>query len=330
MQIKDNITATSNPVNAHPEGPIKVVKLRSEDIFAQNADKLMEPTWVTETKTETPVEAATSIEASATPVQENQNSQVSPASNEEPKENDNVLPLTSEEVLLSKKNTLGIETYKDVESNIINLKDYQNARRLRVNQVVVGNANRTRNVLGIERIKEETEIENDNVEVENQPFDFASVSRMNEATSTPSTEVEPEQEVNSKFEPEITAEVEEPKYDNDTKLDEWLNKENNSQSTVNVNDSMINEVNELQSERNDKANSLATQKEILEALRARIANNEELCRQRKLQLEEENLQLTQELNDVLAEINQLTSLANEQEAFLGISNDDEVGKSRAA
>ena len=94
---------------------------------------------------------------------------------------------------------------------------------------------------------------------------------------------------------------------------------------------VLNEVNELQTKLNDNTSSLATQKEILEALRARIANNEALCKQRKQELEEENMNVTRELNDVLAEITKLTSLANEQEAFLGIQNDDEtMGKGMAA
>ena len=215
-------------------------------------------------------------------------------------ETSNILPFTPQEVLLSKKDSLGIVAYQDTESNVVNLQDYQNARRLRVNEVVVGNANRTRNVLGTSRISMEVDSEvDDTAEVDNSPFDFGNAVNASEE-----------------------------KHGNDAKLDEWLNKETVGQP-LNTDDAMLNEVNELQNKRNDNANSLATQKEILEALRARIANNEELCRQRKLQLEEENLALTQELNDVLAEINQLTSLANEQEAFLGIS-DAEVGKSKAA
>ena len=37
------------------------------------------------------------------------------------------------------------------------------------------------------------------------------------------------------------------------------------------------------------------------------------------------MELTQELNDVLAEINKLTDVANQQEAFLGISQDESMG-----
>ena len=111
--------------------------------------------------------------------------------------------------------------------------------------------------------------------------------------------------------------------------DEWLNKETSTiKSTA---DRILDEVTALQAKVNDSADSLATQKEILAKLRERIANNEVLCQERKRQLEEENMALTQELNSVLAEINQLTDQAYQQEAFLGIKDEELIGgKSRAA
>ena len=297
-----NNTSTTDDYNFHLNGATvkgarRMAKLSSYQRFNINTNKLLEDYRKEHPLQERKEENVQEKPSAMSNTEANQNVEAQEQDN-------NVLPFTSEEVLLSKKDTLGIEAYQDTESNIVNLQDYQNARRLRVNEVVVGNANRARNVLGTTRTKEVQ----GNSEVSNEPFDFSNVVTNQTGTN------------------DVNAEA---GYDNNTKLDEWLNKENSNQ-TLNTNDAMLNEVNELQNKRNDNANSLATQKEILEALRARIATNEELCRQRKQQLEEENLQLTQELNDVLAEINQLTSLANEQEAFLGISDDEEVTKSKAA
>ena len=70
------------------------------------------------------------------------------------------------------------------------------------------------------------------------------------------------------------------------------------------------------------ADSLATQKEILMNLRKQVEQNNALCEARKRELIEENMALTQELNDVLAEINQLSDTVSQQEAFLGIADEE--------
>ena len=295
-------------LNPKKSGATRTVKLSKFPPFKEKIERLKAEYNNQNQPIETPKEA----EISKT--NEIQNSQPVPEATENTvsKPIENVLPFTSEEVLLSKKDSIGLDVYKTIKSENIKIRDYQqDARRLRVNSVVVGNANRARNVLG----QDELDMTNDESALENKKLD-------NEEFS----ELSLENKLESPDEDNVSLANE--KYDSDAKLDEWLNKEN-SDNVINTNDAMLNEVSELQTKRNDNANSLATQKEILEALRARIANNEELCRERKHQLEEENLALTQELNDVLAEINQLTSLANEQEAFLGISSDDEeLGKSK--
>ena len=74
------------------------------------------------------------------------------------------------------------------------------------------------------------------------------------------------------------------------------------------------------------ADSLATQKEILMNLRKQVEQNNALCEAKRRELIEENMALTQELNDVLAEINQLSDTVSQQEAFLGIA--DEESKTR--
>ncbi len=318
MQIKDNITATSNPKVANLKAPIKMVKLRAKDNVSKQADKLMESTWNIDNKTSEVDIKTTTPEVSQSapsqvepPVEMSQVVSQSEPKKEEIKESPIVLPLTSEETIRNKKDLLGIEAYKDIESSIVNLASYQNARRLRVNEVVVGNANRERNINGIERIKQqkETPVTTEST-VNNNAYDFSNLESIN----------------NESFEKNVENE-EESKYDNVTKLDEWLNKET-APLNNNSNDQVLDEVNKLQAELNDNASSLATQKEILEQLRQRIANNELLVQARKKELEEENLNVTRELKDVLKRIKELTDRANEQEAFLGISNDEDLnGKS---
>ena len=146
MQIKDNITVTFDVDNPRVEPkPIKMVKLRSEDVFVQNAKKLIQSALETQKQEEVSKEVPKEDEVQAKEVTE---SKVVEMPKEEVKEEAVPLPFTSEEVIRSKKDLLGIEAYKDIESNIVNLASYQNARRLRVNEVVVGNANRVRNING--------------------------------------------------------------------------------------------------------------------------------------------------------------------------------------
>ena len=292
MQIKDNITAIINPsINAEevkPQMPIKMAKLRavSIDMVVKNSDKLMEPTWEVKKEEETKVETPTPVEE--TKEQQAPEPQVAPETPKVESSEPAPLPLTSEEVIRNKKDLLGIEAYKDIECNVVNLVDYKDARRLRVNEVVVGNANRERNINGDERVKEETKAAET---TGNSTFDFSNLGG------------------------------ETPTYDNNTKLDEWLNKE--TTPSASSNDKELNEANALQAKLNDVKSSLATQKEILEALRARVANNETLVQAKKQEMEEENMNATRELSDILAEITRLKNKASEQETFLGISNEDE-------
>lgn len=300
-----------------PRNGAKLAKLSTFKIVKDNTDRLMADARVTnKVEPEEPAKEVNEPEVSLEPMNVNLSEITPPKPIEEQKikEEVKVLPLTSEDVIRNKKDILGIEAYKDIESTTVNLVNYQNARRLRVNQVVIGNANRERNINGIERLKKqipESQVTT-NAAVKNEAFEFNNLNSINKINS----EISNIQENNSQ-------------YDNNTKLDEWLNKETSTSQTQTGIDKVLEEVNELQAKLNDNTSSLATQKEILEALRARIANNEALCRARKKELEEENLNVTRELNDVLSEINQLTNLANEQEAFLGISNDeDSIEKSR--
>ena len=80
----------------------------------------------------------------------------------------------------------------------------------------------------------------------------------------------------------------------------------------------------LMEQKETTADSLATQKEILMNLRKQVEHNNRLCEAKKRDLIEENMALTQELNDVLAEINRLSDTVNQQEAFLGISEDNKT------
>ena len=285
MQNKDNITATECAKNLKSVGPQKMAKLRDKDTMAKNAEKIMQ--ILEKKELETPVvEKNISVEIPKEDIKENVPIQ------EENNKEEIQLPFTSEEILKNKKDLLGIEAYKTLIGNIMAIKSIQEtSRRLKTNPVVPGNINRERNINGIEMVVEP-------VKEEKSTFDFSSIPGVSK-----------------------TEEIqEEKKYDN-TKLDEWLNKENGISSS----DPVLNEVSDLQSVRDNTAASLANQKEILARLRERIENNKVLCEAKKKELREENMELTQELNDVLAEINKLTDVANQQEAFLGISQDDNIG-----
>ena len=91
-------------------------------------------------------------------------------------------------------------------------------------------------------------------------------------------------------------------------------------------DSNVVEFQTLMEQKATTADSLATQKEILMNLRKQVEQNNALCEAKKRELIEENMALTQELNDVLAEINQLSDTVSQQEAFLGIADEEIKGK----
>ncbi len=91
-------------------------------------------------------------------------------------------------------------------------------------------------------------------------------------------------------------------------------------------DSNVVEFQTLMEQKATTADSLATQREILMNLRKQVEKNNLLCEAKKRDLIEENMALTQELNDVLAEINQLSDTVSQQEAFLGLDE----GKSKTA
>ena len=65
-------------------------------------------------------------------------------------------------------------------------------------------------------------------------------------------------------------------------------------------------------------------------MRKRIEQIKALCEAKKQELEEENMALTQELNGLLAQVNQLSDIASQQEAFLGINNSEEEYKGKVA
>lgn len=125
---------------------------------------------------------------------------------------------------------------------------------------------------------------------------------------------------------------EEPKQDEiQEKPYSWLRNEESTQKVLppkeEVNEEESSDVVEYQTlmeQKETTADSLATQKEILMNLRKQVEHNNRLCEAKKRDLIEENMALTQELNDVLAEINRLSDTVNQQEAFLGISEDNKT------
>ena len=140
----------------------------------------------------------------------------------------------------------------------------------------------------------------DTKEEPKETFDFA--KSFNEvATDTPKQEEKPYSWLRN--EEAVTTKKEE-KADDDTNVVEFQT---------------------LMEQKATTADSLATQREILMNLRKKVEENNALCEAKKRDLIEENMALTQELNDVLAEINQLSDTVSQQEAFLGIN---ENAKSR--
>lgn len=302
MQLIDNITAVNFGDKANRSVPIKMVKLRAMDNVIKNANNIMKTLETTPVAVEETAPKVAEVEntVEATPMTEVNVPESTPVAEMKAPEINDELPLTSEEVLKSKKDLLGIEAYKDFDS-VISIDSIQGtSRRLKTNPVVPGNINRERNVNGQERVVKQR--------IETPSFDFSSLPGVNKEEKIEETK--------------ITS-------TNDVKLDEWLNKETAPESPqINSDDTVLTEVTKLQTTLNDNTSSLATQKEILEELRARVANYEALCQARKKELEEKNMDVTRELNDVLAEINELTNLENQYKNELEL--DEEFGKSKAA
>lgn len=268
-----------------------------ESVRVKNEVKSDVPNDIPSAKTEEVANTDGNIEQS----QEQANVQVNNESNNEvvSEKKNETLPLTPKEVLENKKDILGITAYLSIDADIEPILSIQNvSRRLKTNPVVPGNINRERNVNGIEHEKNiETEVNSGTVEtndlsVNNNTFDFGNLPGV--------SEVKQDEKVSS-----------------NSKIDEWLNKENGNLSSS---DDALVEVNELRAVRDSTADSLATQKEILANLKKRIEQNKALVEERKEEIRQENMALTQELNDVLAEINKLSDIEAEQNAFLGIEN----------
>lgn len=218
----------------------------------------------------------------------------------EPKKEEinNVITLPSKEVLDKKSNNLNVSFYKNLPGEVVKLVSY---RRLRVNSLIVAILNHVKNVAAVlNEIK---------VEVKEQ-FDFSQFQNVNVQSPTPVFEEAPREDFNRI-------------PDNNQLLEKYLNKENIDMANSAVDEAYIVEINSLTREKENTEDSLATQKEILANLKRRIEQNKALCEAKKRELMEENMALTQELNDVLSEINQLSDIASQQEAFLGINTQDD-------
>ena len=236
----------------------------------------------------------------------------------------------------NKKDILGITAYKELVGEVIPIPSIQLvSRRLKTNPVVPGNINRERNVNGEEMMLQfETndevsgapEFEEDSIDISNSEvqqnnmntFDFSSIP-LSDLENSNNFDVSSSQLSETEDEDEPNVETEFRDLSNGDKIDEWLNKETGSSKTT---DEVLNEVNTLIAERNSTTDSLATQKEILAKLKERIEQNTRRCEEKKAKLKEENLALTQELSDVLEQINIYSQIEAEQRAFL---NDSEGG-----
>ena len=272
--------STFDNVKENIEASVAKVQSLTEKVASAEAEAPMEP-----------VEATPDTQAETAP--ENV-----PEAKTEPVE----LPLTSREVLEAKKDTFGIEAYKELVGNVLPFESIQSvSRRLKTNPVVPGDINRERNVNGTDFVIQTTDSDNK----ETPTFDFSSLPGVGEtALSDAETPTEEVQE----------------KPTSGDKIDEWLNKENNGSVSNETSDEVLNEASDLMAVRDSTVDSLAAQKKVLEELKQRIADNKVLCEQKKEELRQENMALTQELNDVLAQIQELTNIEASQKAFLGEDN----------
>lgn len=223
----------------------------------------------------------------------------------------------SEERLQEIENKLNVEIYKELNAKIVNLVTY---RRLKVAMLVVATLRKAISYAN----KVMALLDQTKEEIKNEPIDF---SQFPNVIKFPGTQV------NSEL--PIEQEVSTPKTnDNIIRLENYLNQGTTNVDNANdsVDDVNIIEINSLMKEKVKTEESLQTQREILADLRRKIEQNKALCEAKKQELKEENMALTRELNDVLAEINQLSDIANQQEAFLGISNesDDIYGRKMAS
>lgn len=236
-------------------------------------------------------------------------------SQQAPKQEDNVIQFPSKEVLEKKVKDLNVVFYNDVPATIIHLDSY---RRLRVASLVYKILLHAKKVVALTP-EQVTPVNNLSEEPKKETFDFSQVSNI-DLTNVVQSEVNSSKAV----------------VDNEVKLDEFLNKNiihPESQPTTEtsiVDDKIMNDINSLLKENSSTEDSIATQKEILASLRKRIEQNKALCEAKKQELEEENMALTQELNGLLAQVNQLSDIASQQEAFLGINNSEEEYKGKVA
>ena len=236
-------------------------------------------------------------------------------SQQAPKQEDNVIQFPSKEVLEKKVKDLNVVFYNDVPATIIHLDSY---RRLRVASLVYKILLHAKKVVALTP-EQVTPVNNLSEEPKKETFDFSQVSNI-DLTNVVQSEVNSSKAV----------------VDNEVKLDEFLNKNTihpESQPTTEtsiVDDKIMNDINSLLKENSSTEDSIATQKEILASLRKRIEQNKALCEAKKQELEEENMALTQELNGLLAQVNQLSDIASQQEAFLGINNSEEEYKGKVA
>lgn len=216
------------------------------------------------------------------------------------KEEEKSINFPENHVYEARLNQLGVTTYKNlaVKGNI----NISGSRRLRVNNLVVLTLTRVRDY--VSGVMELPVLEKKVVEEEKRPtFDFSQLSNMN-TIKQETQSVKPTLSVDDYFKKETKVE------DNHEEVEDANMVEINSLTKENANLRYI-----VESKKEELANILKI-----------VENNERLCEDRKRELKEENLALTQELTDLLAMIDQNNDIINQQEAFL--ANKEENGYSR--
>lgn len=220
----------------------------------------------------------------------------------------------SKERLGNIKTKLNVSFSNSTGTNNIRLTAY---RRLKVANLVVDALRKVIKISDDVKIEEKTpEIQQ---EVKKEQFDFSQFMNNNIENTNLKEEVVEKEPITKTLNNEVVSKP----NNNEVLLDKFFKEgRTDVENDQDIGNDYIDQITALTKEKESIKESLDTQKEILANLRKKMEQNKVLVEAKKQELVEENMALTQELNDILAEINQISDITNQQEAFLGISNDN--------
>ena len=213
------------------------------------------------------------------------------------KEEEKIVNFPANEVYEARLEQLGVTTYQNlfVKGNV----SIAGSRRLRVNNLVVLTLSRVRDYVSQVMQEVKVEVKEEIKEAPRPTFDFSQLSNMNTMHQEVAP-VKPTLSVDDYFKKEAQTEV--------------VEKE--------VEDANMVEINSLTKENANLRYIVESKKEELANILKIVESNERLCEDRKRELKEENLALTQELTDILAMIDQNNDIINQQEAFLANNQEE--------